>query len=82
MTTTKKMRERVLRERGVNLEHSRLNVKLVSSNGGKTPTMLLLELRFNDDIKSLLSEGSVRDVAKRLGINYSTVSKWRKSLGL
>jgi DNA-binding MarR family transcriptional regulator len=49
----------------------------------KTKDMLLIEQRLNERIQVLL-EGSLlgEDIASRLGITISTVSKWRKRLGI
>ncbi len=50
----------------------------------KTLAMRLLEAQFGRTIEFLLSEeqGSLKEVAKTLGIDESTVSKWRLRLGM
>lgn len=48
----------------------------------KTLAMRLIEARLDRQIEDLLSEGSLKEVATLLGIEESTVSKWRLRLGL
>lgn len=50
---------------------------------GKTILMLALERVWNTDIDSLLDPlRSIREVGEKLGIDESTVSKWRLMRGL
>ena len=49
---------------------------------GKTPSMRLLELQHQQPIEILLLSGSLRQVAEKLGIDHSTVSRWIKRLCL
>lgn len=54
-----------------------------SSNGsGKTLAMRLIEWDMEADIEEVLMAGSLGEVAEMLGIDKSTVSKWRLRLGL
>ena len=55
---------------------------VMSEVEGKTPKMLLLELRFGQSIEELLVGSTVREVGKRLGIHSSLVSRWRHKLGI
>ena len=48
----------------------------------KTLAMLAIEAYWNIPLEELLLDGSNREVGKRVGISKSTVSKWRKRLGL
>ncbi len=48
----------------------------------KTLAMRLIEARLGRLIEELLSEGSLKEVAKLIGVKESTVSKWRLRLGL
>lgn len=48
----------------------------------KTDKMVLLEVKFGKDIRELISEGSVREVGYRLGVYYSTISRWRRMLDI
>ncbi|KKM82281.1 hypothetical protein LCGC14_1321120 [marine sediment metagenome] len=56
----------------------------VEVNHNKTLAMRLLENQFGQTIEYLLDEeqGSLKEVAKTLGIDESTVSKWRLRLGM
>lgn len=52
-------------------------------DGRKTLAMRLLESHFGKPIEELLSlDKAGRDIARRLGITESAVSKWRKRMGL
>ena len=55
-----------------------------TSPNGKTLAMRLMEKQFGFDITILIAEerGSLALVAKTLGIDQSTVSKWRLRLGM
>ena len=48
----------------------------------KTDKMRLLEMHHHEDIRTLISvkRGSIRKVASDLGLNHSTISRWRKYL--
>ncbi|KKL04837.1 hypothetical protein LCGC14_2612060 [marine sediment metagenome] len=48
----------------------------------KTLAMHLLEQLHGKTIEELIGTGEVRDVGKALGIDYSTISRWRERLGL
>jgi len=44
--------------------------------------MRLVEAQQDRPLEEVLLGGTTREVARKVGINYSTVSKWRKQLGL
>lgn len=67
-------RRRILAAKGLTLEDLR-------SNDIKTPMMRWFELKFGSPIEVLL-EGSLTECARRLGTNKSTISKWKKRLGI
>ena len=50
----------------------------------KTGAMLRLERRYGKSIQELLQVNgeTVRQIGAKLGLNFSTVSKWRKLLGI
>jgi len=48
----------------------------------KTWAMLALEARYRLSIEEMLTDGSLRQIQKRFGINYSTACRWRKRLGI
>jgi len=85
----KDLREQILKEHGL-ISHQKAKGKgkrLVTHlptmlTGSKTILMELLESRHKKDIRELLITGSLTVVAKNLGIDFTTVSKWKKRLGL
>lgn len=54
----------------------------MSGNKKKTLAMRLIESQLGLPIEVLLLEGKEANIAERLGIHESTVSKWRLKLGL
>ena len=84
-TIKQQLRQEILKRRG--LAKGRAG-HLVQSQPAQlrtdlTTAMQLLELQHGKPIEVLLAPHlSVRLVGRRLGINYSTVSKWRNQLGL
>ena len=85
----KDLRKQILEERGL-VSHQRAKGKgkrLVTilptmPTGSKTTLMELLEARHHKDIRELLITGSLTVIAENLGIDFTTVSKWKKRLGL
>ena len=67
----KSIRERMLAKRGIVLSIKR-----------KTTAMKLLERQFGLSIEELIKDGKLEDVARQLGLEQSTISRWRKILGL
>lgn len=49
-------------------------------NKTKTPFMRYLELRHGEPVEVLITRGSPRQVAKRLGVSHVTVWKWLRRL--
>jgi len=86
---TKSLKQKVLEERGLiehkpaKGKHKRL-VTIPPSNLDylKTPQMKYLELVHKKPIETLLMEGSLSIVAKKLDIDTSTASRWIKKLKL
>lgn len=79
----KKVRNRILERRGVVLEpQTRTPIEYynVPTDFKKTTMMRLLEMRFGQRIERLLATGTIYEAAKRLGIDATTVSKWRKRI--
>jgi len=89
MTRPKSIKEKILEDRGL-IEHQpakhkhRKMVRIPPSplDSLKTPLMRYLELRHHKPIQDMLMAGSLSQVAKSLGIDPSTVSKWIKHLKL
>ena len=48
----------------------------------KTLTMKLIEKQLGLPLEVLLMDGDLNSIADRLGIHFTTVSKWRLRLGL
>jgi hypothetical protein len=46
----------------------------------KTHLMRYLELKHNKSIEELLDSGSNYELEKKLGVDFSTISKWRKMI--
>lgn len=77
-----KVRKQILNSRGVVLEpHTRKPIPIDESSTSfpKSNLMKMLELKFSKPIEQLiLTSESNYITAAKLGINFSTVSKWRK----
>ena len=81
----KNLRTAILREQGRTLtQENRKPIRdRVSELNGKTDRMLLVEQENGGvDITILLAQGTVREVGQQLGINFGTVSLWRRQLGI
>ncbi len=52
------------------------------SDPHKTLIMMLLEDKHGQPMEELLMAGTLEEVGGTLGVDQSTVSKWRKRLGL
>jgi transposase-like protein len=44
----------------------------------KTRLMAYIELKYNKPIATIVYDGTIYDVAAKYGIDFTTVSKWRK----
>ncbi len=75
-----KVQEGILKRRRQALPSVREELPL--SDGDMSLAMRLIELRFNVPLAVLLQQGTLEEVAKLLGIDQSTVSKWRLRLNL
>ena len=81
MTQSSHIRKRILKQRGVELK--RLTRKPVPISElpapyHKTPLMRLLELKYKSRLDELIFKGTIYEVERNLGIDATTVSKWRK----
>ena len=81
MTRPSDIRKRILKQRGI--EFKRLSRKPVSVEELPAPyeksiLMKLIELRFKTHLEDLIFEGTIYEVEHRLGVDASTISKWRK----
>ena len=78
------LRQSILRQRGLVKERRKglKPIDLPPPDGRKTLTMRLLERQFESSIEVLLMKGSLKEVARMLGVSEATVSVWRLRLGL
>ena len=44
----------------------------------KTALMRVIELKFNKKLESLIFDGTIYEVGKKLGVSPSAISKWRQ----
>jgi len=88
MPKPKDIREAILKERGLHThktksKHRRLVDTYPIPDGiTKTMGMRYLEEKFKKPIQELVSTGSLSVVAKKLGTDPSTISRWKKRLGV
>ena len=75
-----KIQEAILRGRGLDTPKPRRT--LAPAGGMHTLAMRLLEVQFDSTIEDLIKEGTIANIAGKLGIDESTVSLWRLKLGL
>jgi len=81
VTKASDIRKRILKQRGVEfkrLSRKPVPVEELPAPFPKTNLMRLVELKFKDKLENLISTGTIYEVGKRLGVDASTVSKWRK----
>lgn len=86
---TTKIRQRILKERGVapirssTTKHRRLAIlPETPTDHLKTHAMRLQELKFGIPIEELLLDGSLSQISNKLGLDKSTISRWIKRLDL
>lgn len=87
--SNKSIKDKILEERGL-IEHQTTKhtpkrlARIPPSplDSLKTPLMKYLELRHGKPIQDMLMAGSLSQVAKKLDVDGSTVSKWIKHLKL
>ena len=44
----------------------------------KSTLMRLTEMKFRDKLENLIMEGTIYEVEKKIGVDATTISKWRK----
>ena len=76
------LRNQVLAERGITLvSNGKLGyIKVGNYEVKKTEKMKNLEHEHGADIRDLIAKGGVRQVARRLGVHPSIISRWRDTL--
>ena len=81
ITSTSKLREKILKQRKADFKkHSR---KLVTYDDlpapyPKTKLMRYIELKFGERLENIIFGGTIYELEKTLGIDATTISKWRK----
>jgi len=79
----KNLRLAILKEQGKGIFDPEYKTERRTPPEGKTDRMLLVEQQNGGvDITILIRQGTVREVAKVLGVNYATISLWRRNLGV
>lgn len=79
-TPISKIRKEILKQRGVELKkHTRkpVSVDQLPTPYKKTRLMQLIELRHGKRLEDLIFIGTIYEMEKKLGVDASTVSKWR-----
>jgi len=83
MTTQAELRRKILKNRGVVLEKHTRKARThdeIPAVYHKTKFMKYIELKHHSDIKSLIMEGNIYKLEKKLSIDATTISKWRKAI--
>lgn len=82
-TSQSKIKKRILKQRGVEL--AKLTRKPVTYDDlpslyPKTQLMKYIELKFGDRLENIIFNGTIYDLEKKLGVDATTISKWRKTI--
>ncbi len=80
---TKSLKQKILKKRNVVLEprtKNPISIDEMLTPFKKTTRMKLIELKHSVPIQELIAVGSIDDVAYVIGVDRSTVSKWRKRI--
>jgi len=81
MSKATKLRKRILQQRGVELQkHTGVPVTYddLPALYHKTRLMRYIELKFHAKLEDIIFSGTIYQLEKKLGIDATTVSKWRK----
>jgi len=81
VTNLSALRKQILKDRKVHLaKHTRKpqTPDVLPSPYKKTRLMQLIELRHGQRLENIIYIGTIYDVEKKIGVDASTVSKWRK----
>lgn len=80
MVTPAEIRKQILKQRGIEFKkHTRkpVSVDQLPVPYKKTRLMQLIELRHSKRLEDLIFKGTIYDVEKKLGVDATTISKWR-----
>lgn len=75
------LRKNIKQQRGIEFsKHTRkpTHISELPTPYKKTRLMQLTEYRFNERLENLIFTGTIYEVEKKLGVDASTISKWRK----
>ena len=81
MTRASDIRKQLLKQRGVELKRltrKPIPIEETAAPYKKTALMRLTELRFKAKLDDLIFKGTIYEVERALGVDATTVSKWRK----
>jgi len=79
----KNLKDKILKKRNVVLAprtKNPISVDELPTPFKKTIRMMFIELKHSTPIQELVATGSIDDVAMYIGVDRSTVSKWRKRI--
>lgn len=80
-TKTRDLKQRILKQRGVVLEKGTrrpITYDDLPSPYPKTRLMKYIELKHGDTLENIIFTGTIYELEKKLGIDATTISKWRK----
>jgi len=75
------IRKKILKQRGVEfkrLSRKPVPVEELPSAFPKSTLMRLVEMKFKDKLENLIMEGTIYEVERKVGVDATTISKWRK----
>ena len=81
MTRLSDIRKKILKQRGVELRRltrKPVPIEELPSIFPKTTLMRLVEMKFKEKLENLIFIGTIYEVERRLSVDASTISKWRK----
>ncbi len=81
MTQSSKLKKRILRERGIQLQKHTgkpLTMDDAPAPYKKSDLMRLVEIKYQDKLEQIIFKGTIYEVAKRIKVCPATVSNWRR----
>ena len=81
MAKLSRIRKRILKQRKVELEkltRTPITFDELPSLFPKTQLMKYIELKFGDRLENLISKGTIYELERKLMVDATTISKWRK----
>lgn len=80
-TPSSRIRRKILNGRKIELEKHTGKPKTydeLPSKFKKTRLMQFVELKFGERLENLISSGTIYELEAKLGVDATTISKWRK----